>query len=357
MSKNSVKTVKIANDDAQPLHTKGQKSFNDLVKKIELRRERLITWESFQVEFHRKYATQLLPAREALRQAHIKMVYRLDEISLGEKLSKAERNRVSGLITGLASRRLREQDDARLEAVHDRHSDAPFRATEPDFTPEQFALIQEALAATIDEYNAGIDAEEEAERRAEEARHAKAQHADRRKAAKEAAAKAKRDARQQAEDAKLSMSVREIYRKLASALHPDREQDPDERVRKTTLMQRVNDAYRKGNLLQLLELQLEIEHIDQRAINTFSEDTLKRYNKILREQVQELDDALYRIEFEFASGFALDPEFAVTPRSMGRLLDEEIARMQSGLKAVNLDLKMFDDIRYFKDWIKAVSRY
>jgi curved DNA-binding protein CbpA len=42
--------------------------------------------------------------------------------------------------------------------------------------------------------------------------------------------------------------VREVFRKLASELHPDRETDPAEHARKTELMQRVNQAYKAGDL-------------------------------------------------------------------------------------------------------------
>ncbi|WP_262471530.1 J domain-containing protein, partial [Clostridioides difficile] len=85
------------------------------------------------------------------------------------------------------------------------------------------------------------------------------------------------EAREQEEQAQISLSIREVYRKLASALHPDRETDPQERDRKTRLMQRVNEAYDKNNLLQLLELQLELDHIDQRSINHISEARLTHY--------------------------------------------------------------------------------
>ncbi|WP_409015107.1 hypothetical protein [Caballeronia sp. LZ001] len=61
-------------------------------------------------------------------------------------------------------------------------------------------------------------------------------------------------------------------------------------------MQRANQAYGKNDLLKLLELQLELEHIDQRAINVISEDRLKHYNKILREQLGELDQEILHVE-------------------------------------------------------------
>ncbi|AJZ59188.1 dnaJ domain protein [Paraburkholderia fungorum] len=106
-----------------------------------------------------------------------------------------------------------------------------------------------------------LQAQDALENQAREARRAKQKKTPRQLAA---------ETREQVEQAELSLSIREVYRKLASALHPDRETDPQERERKTTLMQRANQAYSKNSLLQLLELQLELEHIDQSAINSMN---------------------------------------------------------------------------------------
>jgi hypothetical protein len=43
-----------------------------------------------------------------------------------------------------------------------------------------------------------------------------------------------------------TQAVREVFRKLVSELHPDRETDPAEHARDTELMQRVNQAYKAG---------------------------------------------------------------------------------------------------------------
>src|SRR5205823_1944963 len=98
---------------------------------------------------------------------------------------------------------------------------------------------------------------------------------------------------------KISESIREDYRKLISALHPDRELDPAERERKNRLMQRANVAYDNRNLLELLELQLEIEQIDQSMINTPSKSRLKHYNQVLTEQYKELRQEISEIEMSF----------------------------------------------------------
>jgi hypothetical protein len=79
-----------------------------------------------------------------------------------------------------------------------------------------------------------------------------------------------------------SQSVRDIYRKLASVLHPDRETDPTERERKTALIQRANQAYGRNDLLELLTLQIETEQIDAGALADIPEARLRHYNDVLQ---------------------------------------------------------------------------
>jgi hypothetical protein len=84
---------------------------------------------------------------------------------------------------------------------------------------------------------------------------------------KPSAAAPAREERHAVEADQLKQSVRDIFRKLTSQLHPDREPDAAERARKTALMQRVNVAYAANDLLALLELQLEVEQIDQAELD------------------------------------------------------------------------------------------
>src|SRR5690606_2058262 len=56
---------------------------------------------------------------------------------------------------------------------------------------------------------------------------------------KKPSATTSREAKWQEETQYISQSIREVYRKLASALHPDLEQDAKERQHKTEMMQRA----------------------------------------------------------------------------------------------------------------------
>jgi curved DNA-binding protein CbpA len=190
-------------------------------------------------------------------------------------------------------------------------------------------------------------AREAAENQAREERRAK-----RKKSAKQLAAQA----RQEAEQAQLSQSIREVYRKVASALHPDREPDPQERQRKTALMQRANQAYGNNNLLQLLELQLELEHIDQSAINNIGEERLKHYNVILKEQLGELDQEILHVEARFRHAYRIPPFIDISPDTAVRNLTGDIAGIQQSVRDLKQDLQVFEEIRTLKSWLKSVKR-
>jgi hypothetical protein len=84
--------------------------------------------------------------------------------------------------------------------------------------------------------------------------------------------------------------LKEIFRKLASALHPDREQDPSERVRKTQLMQEINRAYKNNELLTLIQLQLEIDQIDPTDLQDLAVEKIKSYNRLLAGQLKKVKE-------------------------------------------------------------------
>ncbi|MCA8295468.1 J domain-containing protein [Burkholderia sp. AU30198] len=346
-----------------------QKAFNALVQQIEKRRERLGAWEAVMPVFQKKFVDELLPLEQTSTALRIRLLNQLDDAYLQKGLSKAEQHTLSGMIANMARDLLDFSDDAQLKAIHDRHSGADHHsstATEPRQTspeheaePESGATPGGAAEDDLDslspeELMARMQAELDEQFERDMAEHAarEAQRAKRKKAPRQSAALAKREA----ERAEASRSIREVYRKLASALHPDRETDPQEQERKTVLMQRVNHAYANGKLLQLLELQLEIEQIDRHAINGLGEDRLARYNGILEDQLRELDQEIQDVETGFRRTYGIAPSVKVAPDTVMRMLTRDIAGTQRSIHDLNLTLREFDDPANVKEWLKDMKR-
>ncbi len=363
MTKATRQAVSIAPGHNTATLSRGQKAFNTLIKQIEKRRTRLHAWESITPVFQRQYVDELLPLKRESTALQVKMVYRLDAVWDQKGLTKTERRTVSELIAELAFGLIDACEDAQLKAIYNKHSqtdyDSKVAAELEDMKRVLEAMVGVELGDDLDMSSADElwqraqarmdekQAQNAAENQARDAR-----RAERKKSPKQLAAEARREA----DRAELNQSIREVYRKLASALHPDREPDPEERARKTALMQRANQAYDKSDLLRLLELQLELEHIDQNAFNDISEVRLKHYGKLLREQIGELDQEILDVEASFRRAFKIAASIDISPATVLPKLAHDIAAVRQVIRALKADLLAFDDLKHFKVWLKHLRR-
>ena len=361
MSKAHRPAVSIApaqHEQAAPTLSKGQKSFNALIKQIENRRKRLADWEAATTQFQTRYAGEFLPLKQTSTRLQIQMVHSLDQAYEHEGLTKPERRKISALIVDLASGLI--DEDASLKPIYNKYSGTDFDREVAAQAAEMRSRLETALGIDLGDdadlhsqeallQRARAHIEQQAAKKAALASKREARRAARQKSSKQLAA----EAREEEEQAQVSLSIREVYRKLASALHPDRETDPQERGRKTRLMQRVNEAYDKNNLLQLLELQLELDHIDQHSINRIGEARLAHYNQILKDQVRELDRQIHRAEMGFRHAYGYHSPGALSPDAVLQHLGSNIEALHRSIHDTEQDLAAFDDLKQLRRMLKA----
>jgi DnaJ-domain-containing protein 1 len=263
--------------------------------------------------------------------------------------------KLSALIVDLALSVLDEGDDEAMKALYNQHRRSDFDAEATAQLEQMKFMLEDTL---------GVDLGDEVDLRSPEEllarlqthfqaqEEARPQAKPRKKTAKQPA----REAQREAEAQQLSQSLREVYRKLASALHPDREADPEERPRKTALTQQANEAYERGNLLELLELQLQLEHIDPAHLANLSADRLKHYLRILKDQVRELDAELQGIERRPAAEFGLPPFGKLTPTGLMAQLRADVAATEIQLRRLQKQIDAAGDLKSLKAWLKTVTR-
>ncbi|WP_018607172.1 J domain-containing protein [Uliginosibacterium gangwonense] len=319
---------------------------------------RLSAWETVTPTFQQRYVNDYLPLERISTNLRIQLVHCLDRAYPQKGLTKSERLKVAGVITSLAGEMVGQ--DENLKAIYNRYSETDYDSEAAADINGIKSMLESLLGIDLGEdlnTNSPEDliarARAHLQQQEDETVTRAAHRATRKKSPKQLAA----EARAQEEQAQMSLSIREIYRKLASALHPDREIDPQERERKTLLMQRVNDAYNKNNLLQLLELQLELEleHIDLQSLNHLNEDRLKHYNKILKEQVSELDQQILHVESAFRERYGFAPFEHLSPERVLPALDEDIENFWLSIRAFKRDLEDFEDIKNLKHWLRSLS--
>lgn len=344
---------------AGPL-SKARKQFNTLVKRLETERARLALWHDELPKIRAMADNELGPLMDAIDTRQRALVELLHDAWSGKAMGKRDREKLSDIICSIAFDLMDagRSDDA-LRAIVERHSTShlDFGSAEDQAAMREALYRETGIALDDDADLSSPDAMLEA-MRAKMAQQMDEQHGMEEEQEQEPSAPARpakvsaREARHQAEEAKLKQSVREIFRKLASALHPDRETDPTERVRKTGLMQRANVAYAANDLLGLLELQLAVEQIDQAGLDGLSDDRIKQYNKILTGQVNdvkaELDAMEYGITMEMGWDFYQRP----TLKHMTASLHADIVRARAHVAHIDADLDTLGDSKKLKTWVK-----
>lgn len=270
----------------------------------------------------------------------------LDAAAAEKGLTGREIKLVDALICSLADSLSDEDFGEAQQAILVRQGGTVSQAAPPslDNVAIDHAGAGESLAqiqAQVDAMQAQLDADAAA-RLAQRSGRQKAQ----RKPARNSAAK------QQAQQA--SLSVREVYRKLASILHPDRAGDPHEALQKTQLMQRANEAYAKQDLLGLLSLQLAVAQVDQASLSNVGELRLTHYNQVLAEQVNELTREIRHVEAEFRRQFGIPSSVGLAPGKLLRLLTKDVVAMQQAVFQYKNDLLACGSSDKLKAWLKQL---
>lgn len=338
--------------------TPPQKRFNTLIRQIDQARKALAEWHENITAYRQAHVDVLRPLQAELIAGQRQWVVALDALIEKGKWTKSERNTLRDLLCAAAGELLDARgDDAELKALFDKHAEMDFDAEQRERMLAMKSLAEAMTGLDLGD-DKGIETEADLFARMrksldEQAASEDDDLADAKPTRRRASAAQQR---REAEAQQATQSVREIYRKLASALHPDREPDEQQRAEKTALMQRVNQAYSGNDLLALLELQLEIEQIDASHIAGASDQRLKHYNKVLGEQLDELRAEISHLEVDFRLEFGLQLGGGLNPRRLGEVIEQTRRQWRAELAEQQRELRIFSDPAATKRWLKQHRR-
>jgi hypothetical protein len=278
---------------------KAQRQFNRLTSQIQRQRELLQAWQAYRDSHLERMAAEIQPVLSAMRVAQRRIVQQMDVLlerdRVGtESLSRRHRATLRTQIAIVCADLLSDGPDAAIESVRDRHAVTDRRGRGRDPLIAAAALLREAYGADIVEAHGATTVEElvyivrervaarDAAQTSEAHAHRSCSHGGRPTRAAKAAARRVQSMEQ------AHLSLREVYRRLASSLHPDRAADPDERDRRTGLMQRANRAYAADDLHGLLALQIETAQRGAAQLAQAPSARIAHYNEMLKQQLAQL---------------------------------------------------------------------
>lgn len=338
-----------------------QKRFNELLARIEVLTHQVQRLQAWSDRHRHAHVQALYTAAQEVRELRKNLLLFLHEqlhsADLTAQQQRMARNKLRSLIdllSPLADPQVQaladlyandevdqEQAQELAEAAERVRAKIEAALGQPIDNPSQYRTPEAMVAAGMRQWQRQQEADDD------------------RKAAKRAARKAKNKplaekAEVQQTDAKTTL--RTIYRQLASALHPDREPDEQERKRKTSLMSEVNAAYEKADLSTLMRLQMQVTQVDPQASARMADDKLQAMCLLLKEQVSALEDDLDQMQFRLSRELCIPVRADTDEAAMTQALQRMQADQRHEVESLASDLRRIAHEAELKRWLKEQAQ-
>jgi len=341
-----------------------RRKFDQWMKKVNAAKTELTDWDAAQTAFSESFVALIEPLRREAIQARLRFARQLDEVIAKGWARTSEQDLCEELLLGLVSDissapQLDDAQRAELGDMYQRHRDMTLEQARQEELAELKRMTEETIGVELGAEP--IADEQELMRRMLEGMTDRYEHEFAQAQAREAARAARRAARpksaaqlrREAAEQGATDSLRDIYRRLASALHPDRATDEADRQRRHDLMVRVNQAHGLGDLPALLMLQLEFEQIDPAHLAQASEERVQHYIVVLQQQHRDLGAQLNERRMRFGNTFGVEMSSRAKALHLGQVLQEMARQLRAEVAMIEADLAQIMDKRGAHRWIKA----
>ena len=343
--------------------SKRQKEFNQLTRKIEELGKLIKDLQDGRTSLQQRAQKEMKPLLVKFEAAQVEMVISMDRIYPDEIFRKNDHRKLEHLITDMCFELITKNGREELKDIFNKYSDDDFDVVNAEVdrlamdavkdmawvygvefddaddisTPEEFhAQMQKKLLEKEEAY--GEEERLRAEKRAKKQKTQKQQD---------------REDKRKAEEQKLTKSVRSVYMDLVKAFHPDREKDESEKDRKTEIMQRVTQAYQENDLMKLLKLQMELDRIDQDHLETLADEQLMYFNKVLKQQVQDLEEQKLGITEDLGQMVNIDPYRINSLESVIFAFNRQVNDLKKHVKTIKNELAFWADPPSVKMFLKT----
>lgn len=357
MTKTQVVHIATSSSGKTPL-SKAQKEFNRLTQKISELEVELGGFRTTATAIQQRIRAEYVPLLREYNQQRASLVRVFDRAYDHPETTKAERRKLIELIIDIGRDLIDQHGMDELKPILIKYDSRVDK--EPATSGQSLDALKESVAfrygitfddsvdiSTTEELKAYVEEQLRNRRLSEEQQQQIT--GERPKSAKKQARHEKR----QLEQRNTTKAVRTMYMDLVKTFHPDREPDEAEKARKTAIMQRVTEAYEKSDLMALFRLQLEYNRIDQKHLERLAEDQLRYYNRILKQQADELGQELYTLQRDLSE--MLGKPIAAIGSSLGLefSFNNDVRSLKRSVKDVKREVKELSNPAYLKGWLKV----
>lgn len=92
----------------------------------------------------------------------------------------------------------------------------------------------------------------------------------------------------------LSLDINALFKNLAKLIHPDKEQDPVLRAKKSHLMTSLSGARDTMNIAEILEIKMQVDELlpNNQMDVSFNESSIQRFVSIIKSKIRDLEQTI-----------------------------------------------------------------
>ena len=356
MSHQALVIIPKSNKDLSKL----QKQFNANVKKINELKQKLQDDGADLREIVTRIQSEIIPVEQKHFYKITELVYVFDKHHDDPFFKKKEKAKIADFILNKSQELIESNGNEELKILYDKYANEPFDkmdAKAENATAEMMKNMMSSMFGVEFDADADVSDPKKMQEYMEKKMQEKEANAQAKKSNKKKTDKQIEKEEKIKEEAKnVSKAARSIYTDLVKAFHPDRERDETERDRKTEIMKMVTQAYENDDLFELLRLKIELQGSDIESL-TMADEQLKYYNKILKEQVRELEESIWQLRMQGTGsmgGEDLLTRFGGDEKTMKAKITRQVNKLKNNIKMIERDilsLRVKENMRRFlKDY-------
>ncbi len=291
--------------------SRAQQEFNDALNKHRETQARVKNMESLLININQKYMNEVIPEVELQKSLTKKRFALMCEIIIEEKisLSKHQRDFIRTYLLEFCNDSLRQDYDFYLPYLEALETKSERMARlELKRRTEQKLKLKFGMDVDLDDLHRS-DFQNEEEKKAHEEKYREFNekfeeyrskfyedaYRDRKKADKKKS-KAQLDKERKIIDMEklLSLDINALFKNLAKLIHPDKEQDPVLRAKKSHLMTSLSGARDTMNIAEILEIKMQVDELlpNNQMDVSFNESSIQRFVSIIKSKIRDLEQTI-----------------------------------------------------------------
>ncbi|MDF3820358.1 hypothetical protein P3G55_10630 [Leptospira sp. 96542] len=289
--------------------SKSQKEFNDILKKHKEAVSRAKELDSFFKITNSVYLSDVLPEIEKQKNLERKRFSVMCEILFEEKISfsKQQREALRNYLLEicydhyLEDKKFYEFYLENLETKSERTKRLLAKMSVEKKIKSQFGLdidLDELNQTKFDSEEERVEHEEKFKEFREKYESYRAEYfkhkSQKKSEKKKSKAQLEKEKKQLEAEKLLSLDINSLFKSLAKLIHPDKEQNPVLREKKSSLMTELSRARDNMNIAEILEIKFKVDELipDEQTDVSFNDISIKRFIVIIKSKIKELENSI-----------------------------------------------------------------